>query len=211
MVIDNACEVVSRVTIALDEHEVVQKFVLVADVSTDHVIEFRDARFRNLEADNSLFTSSNAGFGFFAADVTAVAIVTCDRHVRLFLFGADFLQAFFCAEAVISATRIQELLDFAMVDVQAFALEIRTAVSFATRTFIPLEAKPLEITHQVMKSRFVITLTVSILDAQVERTTHVFCKEVIVNRRASATHMQVTRGAWSKAYTNRTFFSHNFL
>ena len=214
VVVHDACKMVSRVTVALDEHEVVQKFVLVADVAANHVVEFGDTGFGHLETDDSLFAGSNAGFGFFAADVTAVAVVTGDRHMALFLLGADFLQALFGAEAVVGAARIQELLDFAVVNIQAFALEVRAAVAFATRTFIPLKSQPLEVAHQVVQGSLVIALAVGILNTQIESSTHVLCKEIVVDGGTRTAHMQVTRRARRKAHANRTccrIFAHRFL
>ena len=205
---------VSRVTVALDEHEVVQKLVLVADVAADHIVEFGHAGFGHLEANHGLFAGGYAGFGFFAANVTAVAVVTRDRHVSLFLLGANFLQAFFGAEAVVGAARIQELLDFAVVNIQAFALEVRTAVAFATRTFVPLQAKPLEVAHQVVQGSLVIAFAVGILNTQIERSAHVLCKKVVVDGGTRTAHMQVTRRARRKAHANRTccrIFAHRFL
>ena len=107
-------------------------------------------------------------------------VVTRDRHVALFLFGADFLQAFFGAEAVVGVAGVQQLLDLFVIDVEAFALEIRTAILFATRTFVPLESKPLQGAHQIVQSGFIIALTVGIFDTQVENATHGLCKEVVV-------------------------------
>ena len=215
VVVHDACKVVRRVTVALDKHQVVQKFILIADVTANHIIEFGDARFRNLEADDSLFASGNAGFGFFAANIAAVAVVTGHRHMGHFLFGANFLQAFFGAETIVGATRIQELLDFAVVDIKTFALEVRTAVTFATRTFVPLQAKPLEVAHQVVQGSFVIALAVGVFDTQVERTAHVLGKKVVVNSGTSTAHMQVARRTRGKTDADRTvriaIFAHRFL
>ena len=144
-----------------------------------------------------------------------MTVVTRDRHMALFLFGADFLQALFGAEAVVGTAGVQELLDFAVVDVQAFALEVRTAVAFATRTFVPLQAQPLEVAHQVVERSLVVTLAVGIFDTQVERAAHVLCKEIVVDSGTGAAHVEVTRGARGKAYSDRTvrtaIFAHNFL
>ena len=215
MIVHDACKVVSRVTVALDEHEVVQEFILVADVTTNHVVEFGDASFRYLETDDGLFASGNAGFGFFTANIAAVAVVTRDRHVGLFLFGADFLQALFGAEAVVGAAGVQEFLDFAVVNVQAFALEVGAAVAFATRTFVPLQAQPLEVPHQVVERSLVVTLTVGIFDTQVEGAAHVLGKKVVVNSGARTAHMQVARRTRGKTDTDWTvriaIFAHNFL
>ena len=102
-----------------------------------------------------------------------------------------------------------------MVDVQAFALEVRTTVAFATRTFVPLEAQPLEVAHQVVQRSFVVTLAVGILDTQVERATHVFGKKVVVNSSTRTAHMQVARRTRGKTDTDWTvriaIFAHNFL
>src|SRR5574344_14519 len=206
MIVHDACEMVRGESVALDEHEIVEDFVLVFDVPADLVFESGHTRERNLEADDGLLARGDALLRFFARNVAAMAVIARHGDAGLLLFLADFLQTFLGAEAVIGITRIQEFLDLLMVNVEAGALEIRTDAAFAAGAFVPLESEPLEVAHQVLERGFVIALAVGVLDAQVKSAARRLRKEVVVKSGARAAHMEVTCGARSETDADGTIF-----
>src|SRR5690606_35816218 len=191
----------------LEDHEVLERVVLVDDVAAQEVRHDRLAVERHLEADDVGLASVQLRLYLLGGEVAAVPVVARWELVLLLLL-ADGLQALRGAETAVGVAILDQPLRDLGVAVLALALDIRRVRAADVRPLIPLEPEPAEAVHQVLDRAFDESLAVGVLDAEDElaRLALARClpvgEEHVVHDEAGAADVQRAGRARGKADAN---------
>src|SRR5947208_10222899 len=89
-------------------------------------------------------------------------------------------------------TSILKLVEVALVEFCALALQVRSEISAHMRAFIPIEAEPLQSFVNCGHGLLGVARPVGVLDAQNESAAVMSCEEPIKKRRTRTTNMEIT-------------------
>ena len=106
------------------------------------------------------------------------------------------------ASVFVNPIRGAELVEIALVNRLALALEIRAEVAAHFRTFIPIKFEPAQSVVNCLRGFGRVPRPVSVLDPQNQRAAGVFRVEPVEERRPRAADVEITGGRWGKANTD---------
>ena len=141
VVVDGVGEVVGGEAVRLEQHEVVEQAVLVADLAADQVAERGDALARHAEADHVRLAAGGALRAPGGVEVAAGALVAL-RPAGGALALAHRAQVVRGAEAAVGVAVAQQRLAGGVVAIEALRLHVGAVVASGPGALVPLEAEP---------------------------------------------------------------------
>ena len=193
VVIDDDGQVVRRVAVRFQQHEVVQRLVLEDDVSAQDVVRHRLAGKRRLEPHNRCDATRLPLGALLGRQVTAVAIVA--RRLLAGLLRLPHLgQALRRTVALVRFVLCQQPVSVRLVQLEPLRLHVRPEGTADIRPFVPVQAEPAQGREERLDAAFDITLLVGVLDAQDELTAVVPRQQPVVERRADVADVRLAGG-----------------
>ena len=152
---------------------VVLVVVVHRDIAADHIVQGHHALALEAETPYGAF----AGTGDFIA----------------------FLIAFVGGGAFVYAAHVHELLEVAVVDILALALEVGGIVAAFAFAFIPIKPQPAHTGEDSFHGIFNVAFLVGVFDAEHESATHLAGEKVVEKGGTGTTDVQVAGGRGGKA------------
>ena len=164
-----------------------------------HDVVESDGMFRDAQANRSRFAVGTAAFGLGGIERTAFScidgrLLVCERMLSL------PLQFFLRTKAEISFALAQQPLGLLAIELETIALTIGGMRTTDVRTFIPIEAKPLQVFEKLALKALLAALDVRVLDAQDHDATLLPREEPVEQRGAGVTNVQMS--GWRRGESN---------
>ena len=203
VVVHHIGQMIGRVAVGLEEHQVVQAGVVHGDVAVEYVMEGGLALQGDLEAHHRHDALGLVVGTLFGGQIATVAVVAKGWLAPTPLLLPQLGQALRAAVAVVGMAGFDELASVLLVDVQPLGLEVGAVVAPHLGPLVPLQAQPAQALHDVVQGILAIAGAVRVLDAQDEDAVVVAGEEPVEESRPGSPHMEITRGAGGEADTYR--------
>lgn len=194
VVINNVGEVVSRKSVTLHDHLVINGVVVEDHLSVDHVLEFRFA-VRDEHSDHVGFAVGDTLIDFILGKAVAESIVLGLRVLGATLLDAHLLEAVGGAEAVVSVFVFEQCITKLRVCSQARGLLVGVMRSFShvvwlnlfhdpfvhrSATFVVFQASPFETIYDFLDTAFHLSGFVCVFNSENELALVLYREQVVV-------------------------------
>ena len=192
-------QVIRGQAVGLEQHEVVDVFVGYGDVAADEVVHGDAAFAGGFEAHHVRLARGNPAFGLVEGNVSAAAVVA-GRLFLAALLGPQFGQAFGRAKAVVRVALLDQLFRVGAIEMRALGLAVRPIRPALVGAFIPFQAQPAQVVHEILLGLGHEAFAVGVFDAQDELTAGLAGQQEVVQRGPRATDVQIAGGRGRKPH-----------
>ena len=191
-VVDDDGGVIRRIAVGADEHEVVDQLAFELHVAANEIVELDRTRL-HFAADD-VGRVSRLRIALFRAHAATAGVAI--GVATLFRRGAIRFQLFDRAVAAVGFAAGHQLLGALAID--------RQPVALVNRTFVPIDAQPVQRADDLLGVMLPGALHVRVLDAQQHPPAEPPRMQQIEDRRTRAADMQETGGRRSEPQLHRT-------
>ncbi len=167
VVVNHVCQIIGRITVRFEQHEVVEGIIFKFQFAPDDVIESCLSLKRSPEPDYRLYTFFFVLSPLLGRKVAAVAVIA-GRLFAPHLLLAHFLETLRRAVAVIGVSLCYQLIGSLTVHLNPLRLNVGSVAAADIRSFVPIQSKPLQTVYVDFDGTLYLTGDVSILDAEYE-------------------------------------------
>ena len=211
VVINNVCKVISRHSVRLIQHLVVQKRRVHLDVSPYQVVKLNQFIFGKTKAYHIRLLRREQTLNVLLRERMRVSqTLSCGtiilKSLLLCFSLLSFCVKFFgCIESIVCPTLFHKLQGILFVDWFTLRLFVGTKIAPYSLTFVKRQAEPLERLYDIIFRTLNKASTIGIFNSQNKISAVLFGKKIIVQSRPDAPNVQRTCRTWSKSHSYSSF------